>query len=212
MTNPILSSKRLIKKSGQWVDDETYIFCSGECLDAFIKSIDTKNDSVLYDFYTASLCPAFYDCERLDNLREKCIYWEEIEDDSPPSNPFSIGISLAKLKPINMQCGSGDVALIKSSIKLIDCINDFDEKMRTINVGILDNSNASLEANREILKNTEESAKLNEKMYDNTIESGKLNIEMLEQTVYLKWYTIALIILTLINVGLLVYQIFFSGK
>jgi len=91
-------------------------FCSVKCVNKFV---DSDTDDILkeFDIYKISRCGAYNDCERLDNLRKKC---EGVE-------LFSALSYVPSMATLN-HCDSGEVGIIKSSVKLMDLLDSFDTK------------------------------------------------------------------------------------
>lgn len=197
-------------------------FCSEDCIEEFRRNgsddsrefFNTSPDERIR-MYEMSRCVGYYDCERLDNIREMCEDREEktLQRVSRPdigivSMPTAMDLSRA-MAP---ECSPGEVGIIKASIQLIDSIEQFDYKMREINASILENSRVNTLVNQEMLKNIQEVSKINNKMYENTVASEKINKEILNHTKYVKWFTILLLIATVINAAIIFYQVFIMPK
>lgn len=91
-------------------------FCSVECVNKFIDA-DTTDVFKESDVYKISRCGAYKDCERLDNLRKKC---EGVD-------LLSVLSYVPSMATLN-HCDSGEVGIIKSSVKLMDLLDSFDRK------------------------------------------------------------------------------------
>jgi len=106
-------------------DDECLIeshgICSRDCADSLREGLNNTDDFRLYE---VKRCVGYYDCERLDNLRGMCENKEEVG----VSYPFG-------LRPTALirQCEPAQVGIIKSSLKLLDLMDDFDKKSTDLN-------------------------------------------------------------------------------
>lgn len=103
--------------------DGEYIFCSKECCEEFYEE---HNE---YDtFENEILCPAYYDCEKFDNIRNMCIHTSKLR------------FGLAKLNLENSVvtnsvewCSPADVTIIRSNIKLFDFVKKTEEESSKLN-------------------------------------------------------------------------------
>lgn len=100
-----------------------YIFCSEDCCEEFYEE---HNE---YDtFENEILCPAYYDCEKFDNIRNMCIHTSKLR------------FGLAKLNLENSVvtnsvewCSPADVTIIRSNIKLFDFVKKTEEESSKLN-------------------------------------------------------------------------------
>lgn len=134
--------------------DESHNICSINCANIVKGGLKNPDDFRLYE---VKRCVGYYECERLDNLRGICENKEEVG----VSHPFGINLS-----GLNRQCEPAQVGIIKSSLKLLDLMDEFDKK------------------------------------------STDLNNKMLKHTKSMNWLSKLILIITVVNLGFLLIQIF----
>lgn len=111
-------------------DDEILDFCCNDCLKDYMN--EHENDLKDFELNKVSRCVGYYDCLRLDNIRGIC---EDIEPFQKKGYPLDLARSL---RP--PQCNPGNVAIIKSSIKMMDLFEKFDAASTQISSEMLDHT------------------------------------------------------------------------
>lgn len=113
-------------------NDKILDFCCKDCITDYMN--EHKNDLKGFELNKVSRCVGYYDCLRLDNIRGIC---EDVDPVQKKSHAFDLARSL---KP--PQCNPGNVAIIKSSIKMMDLFEKFDAASTQISSEMLDHTKA----------------------------------------------------------------------
>lgn len=130
-----LSLRKYKEIDDEEILEESFDFCSKDCAENFLRN---KENLENFELYEINRCVGYYDCERLDNLRRMCEDAKAIKDETELFSLLHI--------PIARKCSPGEVGIIKSSLKLLDLLEKFDETSKVIN--------------QEMLKHTKEMNKL----------------------------------------------------
>ncbi|TMS40433.1 MAG: hypothetical protein FGO69_10970 [Methanobacterium sp.] len=120
--------------------------CAAKNYDDEIKELITDGDLKLYEI---SLCPGFYDCKKIGNLRGRC---EHIELLDKPVDPFGIDISHIT-NPIKW-CEPANAGIIGASVRLYELFDNFDKNSTELSKRMLKNSEDANEINQNMLKYT----------------------------------------------------------
>lgn len=90
------------------------VFCSNNCLIAYIEN--NRSSMYAYDIYSHKRCTAFYKCEEMDNLRNKCSTSENLSVDD-----------ISRFLAVNM-CESAQAGIILSTHKTYKVMEEFSFK------------------------------------------------------------------------------------
>ncbi|GAA5818581.1 MAG: conserved hypothetical protein [Methanobrevibacter sp. CfCl-M3] len=143
-------------------------FCSESCCHEFIKNRKLNK----YKIYKVSRCSGYKYCYILNNLRNMCEREEVIEDMLSRVDKSFLGIYNIELPNIPVEwCEPSQVSIIRSNVKLLESLEEFDKK----------------------------SSKLNEKTLELNENMHKISENTLKHTKLMTFLTIIMLIVSIIN-------------